>query len=55
MPMYDFFCRACNQPFSTRLSVKELGEGKVKCPHCGSTDVEQKWVAFYAVTSRKSA
>lgn len=55
MPQYDFLCQGCNKPFSKVLTLAEYDKGKVSCPHCGSKKVEQKFSAFYAVTSKKSA
>ncbi len=36
------------------LTLSEHEKGKIVCPHCKSKDVEQRWAAFYAVTSKKS-
>jgi putative FmdB family regulatory protein len=55
MPHYDFLCQSCKKQFSKILTMPEYEEGKVVCPHCGSDDVEQRWAAFYAITSKKSA
>ena len=55
MPHYDFFCHACQRTFSKILTIAEHGKEKIKCPHCGSHKVEQRWAEFYAVTSKKSA
>ncbi|MBZ5549085.1 MAG: zinc ribbon domain-containing protein [Acidobacteriia bacterium] len=53
MPQYEFFCHACNRPFSKTLAPTELKESKVVCPRCGSEEVAQRW--FYPVTARQSA
>jgi len=55
MPAYDYLCHACQKTFNQILTIAEHDRDKVKCPHCGSKDVEQKYSAFYAVTSKKSA
>ena len=55
MPYYDYYCKSCENSFSTMLSINQHDNDPVTCPHCGSSDVEQKYSAFYAVTSRKSA
>ena len=55
MPHYEFFCKSCNKKFSKVLTITEHDSEKTACPHCGSTEVEQSWSAFSAVTSRKSA
>lgn len=54
MPQYSFLCRACNKEFSKILTIAEYEKGQIVCPHCNSKDVEQRWAAFYAVTSKKS-
>jgi len=54
MPQYNFFCRACNKEFSKIMTISEHEKNKIVCPHCKSKDVEQRWAAFYAVTSKKS-
>ena len=54
MPQYAFFCNACRKEFSAILTLAQFEKGAVKCPHCKSTKVEQKWAAFFAVTSKKS-
>ncbi len=54
MPQYSFLCRACKKEFSKILTIAEYEKGKIACPHCKSKDVEQRWAAFYAVTSKKS-
>ncbi len=53
MPVYDFTCPKCKKGFTKFLTLKEYEKG-VKCPKCGSKNVEQKPAAFFAVTSRKS-
>jgi len=55
MPHYEFFCNACNKISSKILTITEHDTEKTACPHCGSQEVEQRWSAFSAVTSKKSA
>ena len=55
MPHYEFFCHACHKLFSKILSLVDYEEGEVLCPNCGSKDIEQRWSAFTALTSKKSA
>jgi putative FmdB family regulatory protein len=54
MPEYSFFCQACGKQFSKVLTLAEYEKGGIACPHCRSKKVEQRWAAFYAVTSKKS-
>ena len=55
MPHYEFLCHNCKKFFAKILSLADYEEGGVLCPHCCSKDVEQRWSAFTAMTSRKSA
>jgi putative FmdB family regulatory protein len=55
MPHYEFFCRDCKKFFDKILSLVDYEEGEVQCSHCGSKNVEQRWSAFSAITSKKSA
>ena len=54
MPVYDYICNACHKTFEEVLTLSEHDHDKVKCPHCGSKNVEQEAAAFFAVTSKKS-
>ena len=54
MPQYNFLCRACKKEFSQILTISEHEKGGTFCPHCKSKDLEQRWAAFFAVTSKKS-
>jgi putative FmdB family regulatory protein len=55
MPHYEYVCNACKKSFSKIFSIAQHDTEKTVCPHCGSQEVEQRWSAFSAVTSRKSA
>lgn len=54
MPQYTYFCQACQKEFTKVLTLAEYEKGEVTCPKCGSKKVEQRWAAFFAVTSKKS-
>ncbi len=54
IPQCEFLCLACKKKFSLILTVSEYEKSKIKCPKCGNKKVEQRWAAFYAVTSKKS-
>ena len=54
MPHYEFFCHACQKTFSRVLALVDYEEGEMRCPYCGSTNVEQRWSAFTAIASKKS-
>jgi RNA polymerase subunit RPABC4/transcription elongation factor Spt4 len=51
----QFFCHARQKTFSKILALVDYEEGEMRCPHCGSANVEQRWSAFTAITSKKSA
>ncbi len=55
MDTWEFFCNACEQPFSRKLTEEEYKEGGVLCPYCDSEDVEVRLTAFYPVNSREAA
>jgi putative FmdB family regulatory protein len=38
VPIYDFACRACGEPFEELTKADETPP----CPACGSTDVERR-------------
>ena len=55
MPQYEFFCQDCKKCFSKILSLVDYEKRPVVCPKCGSKKVDQRWSAFTAITSKKSA
>jgi putative FmdB family regulatory protein len=55
MPTYEFFCHACQQPFSKTLTAEEYQEGATVCPACGGDNVEQRSTAFYPINQKESA
>jgi putative FmdB family regulatory protein len=55
MPVYDYRCGDCKQTFEQVLTLREHDSEKMRCPHCGSKNIEQEAAAFYTVTSKKSA
>ncbi len=54
MPVYDYVCNDCNKSFELALTLSEHDKNNIKCPKCGSKNVQQESVAFFAVTSKKS-
>jgi putative FmdB family regulatory protein len=42
MPLYDFICRACGEPFEARAAVDELPA----CPECGAPETERRLSGF---------
>ncbi len=55
MPHYEFLCHDCQKFFDKISFTRDYEEGEILCPHCGSKNVEQRWSAFSAITSNKSA
>jgi putative FmdB family regulatory protein len=53
MPVYDYVCNDCHKSFEIVLTLSEH-EKQVRCPHCGSKNVEQEVAEFFTVTSKKS-
>ena len=54
MPEYEFECRTCKKIFSLVMRISERMAAKVKCPGCGSEDVEALMQTFVAKTAKKS-
>ena len=54
MPQYDFHCNACNHEFTVSMHIEDREKADIRCPRCGSEQVEQHWAAFAAVTAKKS-
>jgi putative FmdB family regulatory protein len=55
MPVYDYVCKDCKKAFERTLTVHEHDSQEMRCPECGSKNIEQQAAGFYAVTSKKSA
>jgi hypothetical protein len=55
MPHYEFFGCDCTKIFDKILSLLDYEEGELQSPHCASKNVEQRWSAISAITSKKSA
>jgi putative FmdB family regulatory protein len=54
MPVYDYLCNDCHKEFEKVLTLNQHDHEEVRCPHCGSGNVEQEAKEFFAVTSKKS-
>lgn len=54
MAEYDFECRHCKRMFTILMRVMERMKTTVKCPGCGSAEVEPLMQAFFAKTAKKS-
>ncbi len=40
MPMYNFVCRECEQPFERKLRMSQSGDTQ-ECPTCGSMNTRK--------------
>ena len=55
MAQYDYQCQKCARKFTIEESFGEHDKHKaVKCPKCGSADVQQQYSNVHVKTSRKS-
>jgi putative FmdB family regulatory protein len=54
MPMYDYKCLDCGKESLIVLTLKEHETGKVTCPSCKSTKMQQLYTSFIAHTTKKS-
>jgi putative FmdB family regulatory protein len=56
MPDYEFFCRKCNNQFTTHMSLKEHDSHVAECPECKSSkDVQRAISHFNVQTTKKSS
>jgi putative FmdB family regulatory protein len=54
MPVYEFFCRKCQQPFTEIMSVKQHDERMAECPRCREAkEVEKRIAHVHTVTTKK--
>ncbi|RKH47493.1 FmdB family zinc ribbon protein [Corallococcus sicarius] len=54
MPVYEFFCRKCREPFTEVMKIKEHDERTPVCPRCREAkEVEKRLSAVHAVTTKK--
>lgn len=54
MPVYEFVCRDCQKVFEIMRPISEARASDVKCPACGSRNVDRIYSHVYAKTSKKS-
>ncbi|WP_456339132.1 FmdB family zinc ribbon protein [Fervidibacter sacchari] len=46
MPIYEFRCDRCGYEFEELVSWRDVEEGRVRCPNCGSKEVRRKLSLF---------
>ena len=54
MPLYEYFCDACQREVTLTQSMGERERGEAACPHCGGRSLRQLVGSFFSKTSRKS-
>jgi putative FmdB family regulatory protein len=55
MPIYEFYCRHCQEPFTLIMTVKQHDEQQPKCPRCHEArEVEKRIAPVHTVTTKKS-
>jgi len=43
MPIYEFYCKSCNETFETLVMS---GKSNVQCPGCGGEDITRQLSIF---------
>ena len=54
MPVYEYVCLDCKRKFSEVKPVSAHDPKKVRCPKCGSKNVERRLSSVFVTTSTKS-
>ena len=61
MPSYEYECTKCGRKFEAMQTFEEHDRHEdhdrhqlLKCPHCGSTKVEQRVASVFVITAKKS-
>jgi putative FmdB family regulatory protein len=54
MPVYEYVCAACRQPFSKFFKSQSAAAAPLSCPNCGAADVQSTLSRFQTQLSEKS-
>ena len=54
MPLYEYFCDACQREITVTQSIQARERGEATCPQCGGRALRPLVGSFYSKTSRKS-
>ena len=54
MPIFEFVCNACSQPFEELLRSASTAD-EVNCPNCGSSHIRKKVSTFASKVSGGSS
>jgi len=54
MPFYDLKCSKCGHEFNVMAKMSERTEKLIKCPECGSNELDAVFKSVNIIQSRKS-
>lgn len=54
MPFYDLKCSKCNNEFNIMAKMSERENNQIRCPQCGSYDLEAIFKNVNIIQSKKS-
>lgn len=54
MPIYDYFCRKCQEPFTALMTIQEHDQQTPECPRCHESKEVEKRISAHVATARKS-
>lgn len=54
MPFYDLKCKQCGEEFNIMAKMSERDQKLIKCPKCGSNELDPIFSSVNIVQSRKS-
>lgn len=54
MPFYDLKCKYCGEEFNIMAKMSEREQKLIKCPQCGSNDLNPIFSSVNIIQSRKS-
>lgn len=55
MPFYDLKCKNCEEEFNIMAKMSDRDQKLIKCPKCGSVELETVFKNVNIVQSRKSS
>jgi putative FmdB family regulatory protein len=54
MPFYDLKCSKCGEQFNIKASLSEREQNLIKCPECGSNNLEAVFTNVNVILNRKT-
>jgi putative FmdB family regulatory protein len=55
MAAYEFECRMCNEVFVLFMRIAERIQTRVRCPRCGSEDIEAALLPHFVAGTGKAS